>query len=68
MSGSTSNTYKSYEQFKARVFPELIEEEKRQAGACGSKQLGTSLANGSMDELLRRRRRVGAQQGAAGDV
>lgn len=46
-------TFKSFEQFKAELFPKLNEQERIQAELSDSKQLGKALADKAIDQLLR---------------
>jgi len=46
--------YKSFEQWKVEIFPELTKEEARNTSKADMKETGMNLANTSFDNLLRR--------------
>ncbi len=53
-SNTNDQVYKSFEQWKAEIFPKLSEEEARKSDKADIKKTGISLANSSFDNLLKR--------------
>lgn len=56
-----NRVYKSFEQFKAELFPQLTSEEMRVSSKLTSKQVGACLADEAIDALLRDRARARSQ-------
>lgn len=53
-------TYRSFEQFKAELFPRLTELDRRRSSKWTPNQLGACMADEAIEELLRTRRRTDA--------
>jgi hypothetical protein len=47
--------YKSFEQFKAELFPRLSEEEEKKGPKWSPKQVGVSQANEAINAMLQKR-------------
>lgn len=55
-----SKTFRSYEQLKAELFPNLTEEDRRRSAKSTPQKMGSSLADEAIETLLRDRRKNSA--------
>lgn len=46
-------SYKSFEQWRVELFPDLVREEQKNIESIDTKKLGVSLANESFDNLIK---------------
>lgn len=53
----TSNVFRSFEQFKAELFPCLTENERRRSEKLDYKQIGACMADKAVDALLKKERK-----------
>lgn len=59
-SDKPTNLFRSFEQFKADLFPRLTERDRKRSSKWSTKQIGARMADDAIEALLREKRKADA--------
>ena len=59
-SNKPANVFRSFEQFKADLFPRLTDQDRKRSSKWSSNQIGACMADDAIEALLREKRKADA--------